>query len=183
MYMNNSFLSAKNRPAPSKPLLDMLESGVVNGSILDYGCGKGADVDYLTIIKPNTMIAGYDPHYQPILPRLLFDTIFCAYVINYIRDRAIVDDMISTMKRKLSDDGRLILVARSIAEVNGNVKRNSSWKYDPDSGGYTSKKSGIFQRGYDTSELIQLVTNLKMKVISDQFHIKPPSYSYVIATN
>lgn len=45
--------------------------------ILDYGCGRGYDADYMSADK-------YDPHWFPKRPRGKYDIIFCTYVLNVV---------------------------------------------------------------------------------------------------
>jgi len=179
--MDQSFMSARTKFKPSKPLNDMISGGVIVGSILDYGCGKGTDVKYLQTQKPNTLISGFDPHYYPELIRnQLYDTIFCNYVINYIKDPLEITKMLKTIKKHLVPGGRLIITARSLGEVKGNVKRNNNWTYIPNLDGYESD-AGVFQRGYDNNELTAIIAAAKFKIITNQFDIGAVPYVYVIA--
>jgi hypothetical protein len=53
--------------------------GLLTGRVLDYGCGRGFDCDYLGF-------DGFDPHYRPTPPVGPYDTIVCNYVLNVIKD-------------------------------------------------------------------------------------------------
>lgn len=181
MTNESSYLSTRNKRKPSKALMDMINAGVINGSVLDYGCGKGVDMDYLTIFKPDTIVSGYDPVYFPILTNKKYDTIFCNNVINYIKDSKEIYLFLLKARKLLNNNGKLILIARSIAEVKGNVNRNDNWKYLDKFNGYYSVESDIFQRGYDTNELVGLIEDVGLIAINDQYDIKPVAYSYVIA--
>jgi hypothetical protein len=68
----------------------------ITGSIIDWGCGKGADVTYL-------QCQGYDPHYRPERPLGAFDTVLCTYVLNTIpnyHDRCvIITEALAYLKR------------------------------------------------------------------------------------
>lgn len=179
--MDQSYMTARTKFKPSKPLVDMLTAGVINGSLLDYGCGKGNDFKYLQTKKPNTLISGFDPHYYPDLSaKARYDTIFCNYVINYIKDPNEITNLLKTIRKHLVPGGRLIITARSLAEVKGNVKRNDNWIYIPELNGYESK-AGVFQRGYDNNTLTDMVAAAKFKIITDKFDIGPVPYVYTIA--
>ena len=56
--------------------------GLLRGRVLDFGCGRGQDVERLA--KNGVNIQGYDPHHQPDMPRGKFNTITCNYVLNVI---------------------------------------------------------------------------------------------------
>jgi 2-polyprenyl-3-methyl-5-hydroxy-6-metoxy-1,4-benzoquinol methylase len=43
----NSHLTAKERDRPSFPTRRLFSEGLVTGRVLDFGCGKGADVSFL----------------------------------------------------------------------------------------------------------------------------------------
>jgi diadenosine tetraphosphate (Ap4A) HIT family hydrolase len=78
----NAHLTAKERDRASFPLRWLAERGKIEGRVLDYGCGYGADVRYLE--RKGFDVTGYDPHYAPEQPTGEFDTIFCGYVLNVL---------------------------------------------------------------------------------------------------
>lgn len=54
----------------------------INGRVLDFGCGYGADVDFLA--EKGFDVTGYDSHHAPTYPEGRFDTILCHYVLNVL---------------------------------------------------------------------------------------------------
>lgn len=78
-------LTAKERDRPSFPTRKLLGLGHIQGRVLDFGCGYGADVDFLR--KKGFEVVGYDPHYAPEWPTGSFDTILCHYVLNVLMRR------------------------------------------------------------------------------------------------
>jgi diadenosine tetraphosphate (Ap4A) HIT family hydrolase len=56
--------------------------GRIKGRVLDFGCGHGADVDFLA--EKGFDVTGYDPHHAPAYPEGTFDTILCHYVLNVL---------------------------------------------------------------------------------------------------
>ena len=78
----NSYLTAKERDAPSLPVRMLLERRLINGTVLDYGCGFGRDVAFLQ--TRGFAAQGYDPHHRPEMPTRKFDTILCFYVLNVL---------------------------------------------------------------------------------------------------
>lgn len=78
----NSPLTAKQRDTPSLPVRMLHERRLIQGSVLDYGCGYGRDVEFLQ--AKGFDVQGYDPHHWPEAPTRKFDTILCSYVLNVL---------------------------------------------------------------------------------------------------
>lgn len=77
-----SHLTAKEREYLSFPARLLFEKGHLIGSVLDFGCGFGKDVE---VLKSRGVITeGYDKHYFPDFPTQKFDTILCLYVLNVL---------------------------------------------------------------------------------------------------
>jgi diadenosine tetraphosphate (Ap4A) HIT family hydrolase len=77
-----SHLTAKEREYLSFPARLLFEKGLLVGSLLDFGCGFGKDVEVLK--SRGVDISGYDKHYFPEKPIEKFDTILCLYVLNVL---------------------------------------------------------------------------------------------------
>lgn len=75
-------LTAIERDKPSFPLNYLRERNMIQGRVLDYGCGLGTDVNFLKSKGVN--VVGFDPHYFPETPSEKFDTILCFYVLNIL---------------------------------------------------------------------------------------------------
>ncbi|SFG94529.1 Diadenosine tetraphosphate (Ap4A) hydrolase [Algoriphagus hitonicola] len=56
--------------------------GLLQGEILDFGCGFGKDVEIL--FQQGFSIEGYDKYYLPEYPKKRYDTIICFYVLNVL---------------------------------------------------------------------------------------------------
>ena len=82
----NAHLTAKERDRPSYPTRRLLAMNRIQGRVLDFGCGYGADVAFLR--KKGYDVVGYDPHYEPEQPEGRFDTVLCHYVLNVLMQRA-----------------------------------------------------------------------------------------------
>ena len=78
----NSHLTAKERDKISFPSQILWERKLLQGNVLDFGCGLGKDVESLKDKGVN--ILGYDPYYNNIYPIQKFDTIICIYVLNVL---------------------------------------------------------------------------------------------------
>jgi len=75
--VNYFHLTAIVRRKPSLPLRELIKRDLIKGRLLDYGCGRGFDADFLGAEK-------YDPFGFPDPPTGRFDTILCAYVLNVV---------------------------------------------------------------------------------------------------
>ena len=79
---NNPHLTAKERTSISFPTHWLKKNNLLQGEILDFGCGFGFDTDQLQ--KEGFDIIGYDNYYRPEYPTKRFDTIICNYVLNVL---------------------------------------------------------------------------------------------------
>ncbi|MBD2496174.1 HIT family protein [Nostoc sp. FACHB-280] len=77
-----SHLTAIERTYLSFPAKFLLNQNLLQGKILDFGCGFGNDVKLLR--EQGFDITGYDPYYLPDYPHRKFDTIICFYVLNVL---------------------------------------------------------------------------------------------------
>ncbi len=77
MRANKAHLTAITRRKLSLPTAQLLKTGELQGNVLDYGCGRGFDADFLGTDR-------YDPYYYPEVPTGQYDTIICNYVLNVI---------------------------------------------------------------------------------------------------
>lgn len=75
-------LTAIERTYLSFPAQFLLHKNLLQGKILDFGCGFGNDVKLLS--QKGFDITGYDPYYFPQYPQYKFDTIICFYVLNVL---------------------------------------------------------------------------------------------------
>ena len=107
-----SYGTAIKRSGPSAPLKAVESELNKDTLILDYGCGRGADVDYLKINGYN--ICGYDPHWMPVdlsSKAELFDVILCTYVLNVL-PKSHEDGIILDIKSHLSESGKAFVSVR-----------------------------------------------------------------------
>jgi len=85
--MSKSHLTAMARSDASRPIKLAVEHGVLRRDrpLLDYGCGRGADVDWLT--SQGWKARGWDPVHRPSTRRTKTPSVALTYVVNVIEDR------------------------------------------------------------------------------------------------
>lgn len=103
---NKAHLTAIARTKPSNPVKYLYDSSKLNGRVLDFGCGRGADVRFLGC-------TGYDPHYSPEYPVGPFDTIVCNFVLNVIESDVERDGVLTKINDLLSADGVAYITVRN----------------------------------------------------------------------
>ena len=107
-----SYKTAISRSGPSAPLRFVESSFKTNDMILDYGCGKGADTEYLR--GKGYSVDAYDPHYSNIdlsKKESFYDVIICNYVLNVLGIEE-EDSLISDIKSKLKPNGKAYISVR-----------------------------------------------------------------------
>lgn len=94
----------------SPPVKVLTEKGLIQGSVLDYGCGHGYDVEHHGW-------DGYDPYYRQQMPDGEYDTILCNHVAN-ILTRKSRTEMLEKINELLAPGGKAyIIVSRRIPET------------------------------------------------------------------
>lgn len=119
--MINYAMTAIARKSASRPTKALVKEGIVVGRVLDYGCGKGADVRFLSALGYNVM--GYDPYHNPVEIQGKFDTIICNYVLNVIDDETVRKDVIDNILNLLNEKGCAFVTVR-----NDVIKNSKKWK-------------------------------------------------------
>lgn len=69
--------TAISRKTPSLPLRWLNSCNLLNGTLLDYGSGRGMDSWFYKMDK-------WDPYWAPGFPEGPYDTITCTYVFNIL---------------------------------------------------------------------------------------------------
>jgi SAM-dependent methyltransferase len=99
-------LTAISRKKLSAPVKYLKDEGFLVGEILDYGCGRGFDCDFLEC-------DGYDPHYRPQPLTRKYDTVFCVYVLNVLPTDEERFEVINEVRKLLKEHGRAYFVVRN----------------------------------------------------------------------
>lgn len=178
--MDKSKLTAMARTKPSKPLQGLLSNPVLlNSPILDFGCGRGMDVD--TLNYGGFPAIGYDPN-NPVytaFPRGTFPTVLMFYVLNVLRpvDRSVV---LRRAWSHVKPGGRLIIATRPISCVSQHARRaecdGKPWKACSD--GFLTG-TGTFQCGLDYAQLSYLIKGLPN--LWDSYRFPPQKFGKACA--
>ena len=119
----SSYRTAISRSGPSAPLRH-IESSLNKGDlILDYGCGKGADVKYLN--DKGFTVEGYDPYYCNIdlsCKNSYYDVVICNYVFNVL-EKEKESDLMASIVSKLKPGGRAYISVRRDSFEEGYTSR------------------------------------------------------------
>jgi 2-polyprenyl-3-methyl-5-hydroxy-6-metoxy-1,4-benzoquinol methylase len=119
---NKSHLTAITRKKLSQPTRYLLDNNLLDGRILDFGCGKGFDTDFLT--EKGFDITGYDPYFRPEKPTGQFNTIICNYVLNVLSENE-ANKVIDEIKSLLVHGGFAYITVRRDINKEGHTKRGT----------------------------------------------------------
>jgi len=105
----NSHMTAKERHGPSYPTRRLFRGKLLTGRVLDFGCGVGADLDFLRV--QGLDVSGFDPYYAPAEPSGRYDTILCIYVLNVLLPEE-QSHVLMAVSELLSPGGRAYFAVR-----------------------------------------------------------------------
>lgn len=132
--MSCAHLTAIARKKPSAPMMFLWGINRLQPDrvILDYGCGKGKDVEWMKSI--GRMAFGYDPHYAPNTIQNgmanCYDIITCNFVLNVIESSNERESTILHIKGLLRHGGHAYVAIRADkAKLNGYTKRGTFQTY------------------------------------------------------
>jgi SAM-dependent methyltransferase len=145
-------------PSPfARSVLQRLVPKLSVGSILDYGCGRGADVAHYR--QASLRADGYDPYppfgwaQQPTSTEG-YDLVTVVFVLNVLPDPW---QRVQTLKRAASylrPGGHLLVVTRSPHDIHTRAAR-AGWQRHND-GYWSSQRRQTFQRGIAEQEIARL---------------------------
>jgi DNA phosphorothioation-associated putative methyltransferase len=100
--------TAIRRYAVSRPIARALADGLItkDTAVFDYGCGRGADVEFLC--SRRITAGGWDPYYRPHVGLAHADVVNLGYVLNVIEDPSERSD---ALRQACDLAGRLLIVA------------------------------------------------------------------------
>jgi hypothetical protein len=122
--------------------------------VLDYGCGRGADVKYFRSLGIDA--DGYDP-YAPFgfaeCPAGLFMVVTLIFVLNVLLTVGARVEVMRAAAARLAPKGVLIVATRSTADIRRAAARKG-WRARGD--GFVYERRRTFQHGMDAEEIVGL---------------------------
>lgn len=98
------------------PVRFLRNHDLLQGRILDFGCGYGYEVDELR--EEGFDITGYDKYLRTQLPQGKFDTILCTYVLNFLEPEE-QKEVLMQVSNLLNPDGCAYITVRRDVEQEG----------------------------------------------------------------
>ncbi len=97
----------------SRPMKSALHDGLIvpSGTVFDYGCGHGQDIEFLT--AQGISCDGWDPAFRPDASKHAADVVNLGYVLNVIED---VDERAAALRQAWSLARNLLVVAALVKE-------------------------------------------------------------------
>lgn len=114
MFSHKTAIKRTKLSAPAKILKKL---NVLEGRVLDYGCGRGKDCEELSI-------EGYDPFWSPKMPSGVFNTILCTFVLNTVNEIE-QDKILSNIHTILADNGKAYITVRRDVKQEGLTSKHT----------------------------------------------------------
>ena len=124
--MNQAYLTAISRSKPSAPCTYLYENSLLKGKVLDFGCGKGKDVEFLSAKQID--VSGFDPFYAPYYELLdqKYDVVMCNFVLNVLPNDAERQAALDQIRELLNEGGvAYIAVRNDKSNLKGYTKRGT----------------------------------------------------------
>jgi SAM-dependent methyltransferase len=147
------------RVASSLPLRAALELMTPGERVLDFGCGRGKDVEELA--AQGYRAEGFDTHGPFGLARRptgAFDVVLVIYVVNVLGHRSDRVEVLRDAWSLVRPGGGLFVASRGAAEIAGEAAKKG-WPRVSD-GFWSNQRRGMFQKGHTVEELAALVAEV-----------------------
>ena len=117
------------RTALSAPMRWLEANGKLEGDVLDYGCGRGFDLQHAHP-EPGGTIRGWDPYWWPVhtVLGLTYDTIVCTYVLNVIKGLDERSDVLARIMQLLNPGGTAYITVRDDKKNLTGEKKGGTWQ-------------------------------------------------------
>jgi DNA phosphorothioation-associated putative methyltransferase len=150
------------------PIYSVLPPHTEVKTILDYGCGRGADVRWLK--EQGYQVDGYDPKFAPGLPDKTYNAVLLNYVLCVLPSKKARVEVVNSALERVKRRGFLCVAVRSKKEIERNARVSGWTKY---ADGYLTG-SGTFQRGFSAAEVFDLLMDAsesqKVEYLIDNIH-------------
>ncbi len=155
-YQPHKTAMSRNGPSPfARAVAEVLAPKLEVTSVLDHGCGRGADVRFYRDCGLDA--EGWDPHpgfgWQEE-PQRQFDLATSVFVLNVLPNPWERIKALQHVARFVRPGGWLLVVTRSPQDIDRRAEA-ASWQSHHD-GYWSSEGKGTFQRGISTEEITAL---------------------------
>ncbi|MFD9873786.1 endonuclease/exonuclease/phosphatase family protein [[Kitasatospora] papulosa] len=155
-YQPHKTAMSRQAPSPaSRAVTEHLTGPLDVRSVLDHGCGRGADVAHYRSAGLNA--EGFDPHDDFGWPRPQqtgFDLVTSMFVLNVLPDPWQRIQALTDAASFARPGGHVVVVTRSPEEIT-KAAADGGWTAHHD-GFWSSQSKGTFQRGIDPGEITAL---------------------------
>lgn len=152
-HPHKTAMSRQGHSPVAEAVVSVVRARMDVSSILDFGCGRGADVNYYRESGIQD-VHGYDPHRDfgyDQLPQREFDVITMAFVLNVLPDPWSRVKAIQQAAQFLKPTGCMLIVTRSPNEIEAQAHKGK-WPRHND-GYWSHERKGTFQRGISANEI------------------------------
>jgi len=181
----NPGATAIHRRTPSRPAKAITASPDLDlTSILDLGCGKGADLAhyqaYSDKLGLGAHIVGYDPHQKerlelpPVQPK--FKTVAITYVLNVLPTFAKRFQCLIRARTYLAKGGHLVVTVRPKTEIEREAKKKD-WPPVLD-GYYSNYNKGMIQVGLSKDDIRNVAR--KARLVESETQLTIPGATCVV---
>lgn len=140
--LGRAHMSAMSRKSASAPTKYLLDNELINGTVLDYGCGKGKDAEALE--ERGFNVEKYDPVHHPVIPTGKFDTIICNYVLNVVEEGVNRGKVLYNIRSLLNDGGAAYISVRNdLKDDVVKVKGYNQYRVSLPEGSYQNKLADL----------------------------------------
>ncbi|MGA5324445.1 methyltransferase domain-containing protein [Streptomyces seoulensis] len=155
-YQPHKTAMSRQAPSPaSRAVTEHLTGPLRVRSVLDHGCGRGADIAHYR--STGLYAEGFDPHEAfgwPRPERTGFDLITSMFVLNVLPDPWQRIQVLKDAASFARPGGHIVVVTRSPEEI-AKAAADAGWAAHHD-GFWSSRSRGTFQRGIDSGEIMAL---------------------------
>ncbi|MET7474610.1 methyltransferase domain-containing protein [Streptomyces sp. NPDC005648] len=181
-YQPHKTAMSRQAPSPaSRAVTKHLTGPLGIRTILDHGCGRGADVAHYR--ATGLEAEGFDPHDDfgwPRPERRGFDLVTSMFVLNVLPDPW---QRIQALKDAASfarPGGHVVVVTRSPEEIT-EAAADGGWSIHHD-GFWSSQSKGTFQRGISPGEIIALARQAGLQLAEGAPVLPLPGVCYAVLT-
>jgi len=155
-YQPHKTAMSRQAPSPASRAVTKYLTGPLGvRSVLDHGCGRGADVEHYR--AAGLQAEGFDPHDDFGWPRpeqTGFDLVTSMFVLNVLPDPWQRIQALQDAASFARFGGHVVVVTRSPEEIN-KAAADGGWSVHQD-GFWSSQAKGTFQRGITPGEITAL---------------------------